>query len=81
MLPSGTYQIQYVDHTIVFRKVITGTYSGKQKVGREVGRVPCEAELMSDKMDRTETRIDTDPAGNKRITEFRIKGENVRHVF
>jgi hypothetical protein len=81
ILPAGSYQVQHLEHDIVFRKVITGTYSGKQKVGREVGRVPCDAELMSDKMDRTETRIDTDPAGNLRITEFRIRGENVRHVF
>ena len=81
VLPSGTYQIQHVDHSLVFRKVITGSYSGTQKVGKEVGRVPCDEELLSDKIERTETRMVTDPAGNTRITELRIKGENVRHLF
>ena len=81
VLPSGTYQLQHVDHTVVFRKVITGSYSGTQKVGKEVGRVPCDAERLSDRIERTETLMSTDPAGNKRITELRIKGENVRHVF
>ncbi|MCK5352064.1 hypothetical protein KAJ77_05775, partial [bacterium] len=79
--PSGTYQIQHVDHSLVFKKVITGSYSGTQKVGKEVGRVPCDEELLSDKIERTETIMVTDPAGNTRITELRIKGETVRHLF
>lgn len=81
VLPSGTYQIQHVGHSLVFRKVITGSYSGTQKVGKEVGRVPCNEELLSDKIERTETLMVTDPEGNTRITELRIKGENVRHLF
>lgn len=80
VLPSGTYQIQHVDHAVVFRKVLRVSYGG-ERVGREVGRVPCQAELLSDKIERTETLISTDPAGNRTITELRIKGENVRHLF
>ncbi len=81
VLPSGTYQIQHVDHSVVFRKVIRSTYRGTHTVGKEVGRVPCDEELLSDKIERTETLMVTDPAGITRITELRIKGEKVRHLF
>ena len=82
VLPSGTYQVQHVaGHAMVFRKVIIGSYSGSQKVGKEVGRVPCDADLLGEKIARTETLMVTDQAGNTRITELRIKGETVRHLF
>ena len=82
VLPSGTYQVQHVaGHAMVFRKVITGSYRGTQKVGKEVGRVPCDAELLGETIERTETLMVTDQAGNTRITELRIKGETVRHLF
>ncbi len=82
VLPSGTYQVQHVvGHAMVFRKVIMGSYGGTQKVGKEVGRVPCDADELGEKIERTETLMVTDQAGNTRITELRIKGENVRHLF
>ena len=82
VLPSGTYQVQHVvGHSMVFKKVIMGSYGGTQKVGKEVGRVPCDADELGEKIERTEILMVTDQAGNTRITELRIKGETVRHLF
>ena len=82
VLPAGSYQVQHViGHTIVFRKVIPSSYRGTQKVGKEVGRVPCDSDLLGEKIERTEAFMVTDQAGNTRITELRIKGETVRHLF
>lgn len=82
VLPSGTYQVQHVvGHTIVFKKVIRDAYGRGQKVGKEVGRVPCDSDELGEKIERTETFLVTDQAGNTRLTEIRIKGETVRHLF
>jgi hypothetical protein len=82
VLPSGTYQVQHVvGHTVVFRKMIRDVYGRGQIAGKEVGRVPCDADELGEKIERTETFTVTDQAGNTRLTELRIKGETVRHLF
>ncbi len=81
LLPKGTYQVQCVDHAVIFTKM-TGLEGGIfTRVGKEVGRIDCQVEPLGNKMEHTEMRIRTDPTGNNTITELRIKGENVVHLF
>jgi hypothetical protein len=81
LLPQGTYQVRCVDGVVIFNKMKGLRGSVFTRVGEEVGRVACQIEPLGNKMEHTEMLMSTDPAGNNTITELRIKGENVRHLF
>ena len=47
--------------------------------GKEVARVPCEREILSDKVTETQLRVTTAGSGAQTLQSVRIKGELVAH--
>ena len=73
LLPSGRYQIHQIfagSHLMVF-----------QRRGKEVARAKCEMQRLGDKVEFMEVHYRLNAAGEKTITEIRIRGENIKHVF
>lgn len=72
-LPSGSYQIQHIfteNHVMVFKKK-----------GKEVARAKCEMQRLGNKVEFMEVHYRLNAAGEDTITEIRIRGENIKHVF
>ncbi len=72
-LPSGSYQIQHIfteNHVMVFKKK-----------GKEVARATCQLQPLQEKAAYNEVHSRPNAAGEKTITEIRIRGENIKHVF
>jgi hypothetical protein len=83
-LSAATYQVQHVvegyDHFIVFRKIVSGPYSGGVS-GKESARVKCRLEPLGEKTKSSGLRLGVNSAGEKTLEEVRIRGENVKHLF
>jgi len=47
--------------------------------GKEVVRVPCEREILNDKVTDTQLRVATAGDGTQTLQSVRIKGELVAH--
>ena len=47
--------------------------------GKEVVRVPCEREILSDKVAQTQLRVTTNGNGAQTLQSVRIRGELVAH--
>lgn len=87
VLKEGMYQVQHVaeggNDLIIFREIQMGYRSnmGNQQLGKEVARVKCRIEPVTNKWKNTKLILRANGTGEKEVTEVQIKGEKVKHLF
>ncbi|HZS04768.1 MAG TPA: hypothetical protein VFD58_08030 [Blastocatellia bacterium] len=87
VLKPGMYQVQHVvegnDHVIVFKEVgmQAGYKHGNTPVGKEVARITCKVEPVTQKVNNTKITLRTNAAGEKEIAEVQVAGEAFKHLL
>ena len=85
-LQPGMYQVQHVteggDDLIIFREIQMGYRAnmGNEQLGKEVAKVECRVEPVTNKWKDTKLIMRTNAAGEKEVGEIQIDGEAVKHM-
>ena len=87
MLKPGMYQVQHVmegsDHVIIFMEMDmpAGYKMGNTPVGKEVARIHCKVEPVTQKVSNTKITLRTNAAGEKEVAEVQVAGETFKHLL
>ena len=87
-LKPGHYRIQHrvdgSDHVVSFTQLMGPHHSASGSMGpmnpNQVGEIKCRVEPMDKRASQTAVTVNTE-GGTRRITEIKIAGENVVHLF
>jgi uncharacterized protein YwlG (UPF0340 family) len=86
VLQPGMYQVQHVEenseHVMVFKEVgmQAGYKMGNTPVGKEVVRVKCKVEPVTQKVSDTKITLRTNTAGERELAAVQVAGEVFKHV-
>jgi len=86
-LKRGMYHIKHVvegiRHVIVFRAVAipAGNKEFSMVEGKEVARLECSVEPVTNRVRNTKVRLARNAAGESVILEIQIAGEDVKHIL
>jgi hypothetical protein len=87
VLKPGMYQVQHLmegsAHVIIFKEMEmpAGYKMGNTSVGKEVARINCKVEPVTQKLNNTKITLRTNAAGEKEIAEVQVAGEAFKHLL